>query len=143
MYSVGKMVRGMRAIFRREMERYEVTWPQFHLLKLVRDSDGITVTELSHTMMISPPTTSRMIDGLSSKGLLEKVKDEEDHRVTRLRLSAKSKSLLKALTDLQDRILLDVFKEEDGAELERTVRHISRITDRWLEIVEKTEREQL
>lgn len=140
--SVGKMMRGMRAIFRREMERYDVTWPQFHVLKFVRDGDGITVMELSHMLMISAPTTSRMIDGLCSKGLLEKEKDAQDHRVTRLRLSAQSQGLLKALTDLQDKILLEVFAEEDSAELERTVSHIGSITDKWLEIAGNREKER-
>jgi DNA-binding MarR family transcriptional regulator len=142
MLSMGKIMRGTRAIFRREMERFEVTWPQFYLLKFVRDGDGITVTELSHIMMISAPTTSRMIDGLCSKGLLEKVKDSEDHRVIRLQLTAKSETLLKALTDLQNRFLLEVFQEEDTAELERTASHIGRITDRWLELMEKSEKER-
>jgi DNA-binding MarR family transcriptional regulator len=142
MLSVGKMMRGMRAIFRWEMERYDVTWPQFHVLKFVRDGDGITVMELSHMLMISAPTTSRMIDGLCSKGLLEKEKDAQDHRVTRLRLSAQSQGLLKALTDLQDKILLEVFAEEDAAELERTVSHIGSITDKWLEIAGNREKER-
>jgi MarR family transcriptional regulator, organic hydroperoxide resistance regulator len=143
MLAVGKIMRGMRAIFRREMERYEVTWPQFHLLKLVRSSKGITVTELSHTLMISAPTTSRMIDGLCAKGLLEKEKDTRDHRVTRLRLSDKSESLLKTLTELQDEILLEVFADEDKATLRGTVSHLSRITDKWLEIGESREKERL
>jgi len=142
MLSMGKIMRGMRAIFRREMERFEVTWPQFHLLKFVRDGDGITVTELSQIMMISAPTTSRMIDGLCSKGLLEKAKDDEDHRVIRLQLTPKSENLLKALTSLQNKILLEVFQEEDAAELERTARHIGRITDKWLEMGEKSEKER-
>lgn len=142
MLSVGKMVRGMRAMFRREMERYDVTLPQFHMLKFVRDGDGITVMELSLMLMISAPTTSRMIDGLCSKGLLEKEKDEHDHRVTRLRLSAQSEGLLKALTDLQDNIWLEVFAEEDTAELQRTVSHIGRITDKWLEIAGNREKER-
>ena len=142
MLSMGKIMRGMRAIFRREMERFEVTWPQFYLLKFVRDGEGITITELSHTMMISAPTTSRMIDGLCSKGLLEKVKDREDHRITRLQLTTKSENLLKALTGLQNKILLEVFQGEDTAELERTAGHIGRITDKWLEMVEKSEKSE-
>jgi DNA-binding MarR family transcriptional regulator len=142
MLSMGKIMRGTRAIFRREVERFEVTWPQFYLMKFVRDSDGITVTELSHIMMISAPTASRMIDGLCSKGLLEKVKDSQDHRITRLQLTSKSRNLLKALTDLQNKILLEVFRGEDIAELEWTAQHVGRITDKWLEMVEKSEKER-
>jgi DNA-binding MarR family transcriptional regulator len=142
MLSMGKIMRGMRAIFRREMERFEVTWPQFYLMKFVRDSDGITVTELSHIMMISAPTASRMIDSLCSKGLLEKVKDRQDHRITRMQLTTKSENLLKALTNLQNKILLEVLRGEDTAELERTARHVSRIADKWLEMVEINEKER-
>jgi DNA-binding MarR family transcriptional regulator len=143
MLSMGKIMRGTRAVFRREMERFEVTWPQFYLLKFVRDGGGITVTELSQIMMISAPTASRMINGLCSKGLLQKVKDREDHRIIHLQLTPGSKNLLKALTDLQNKILLEVFQEEDTDELDRTAGHVGRITDRWLEMVEKSEKERL
>ena len=138
MASAGRIMRGMSAIFRREMERYEVTWPQFHLLKLVKNSDGITVTDVSHRLMISAPTASRMIDALCSKGLLERVKDSGDHRVTRLKLGARSESLMDTLTELQNKVMYEVFKEEDESELEGMVSLLSRITDRWLETVERT-----
>ena len=136
MADVGRIMRGMRFNFRRQMERYEVTFAQFHLMKLVKYNDGITVSELSHYMMISVPTVSRMIVGLCSKGLLEKERDSDDHRVTRLRLGKKSKALMDELTELQDKVIVMVFQEEDVAELETTVRHLGRLTDRWLQISE-------
>ena len=136
MADVGRIMRGMRFNFRKQMERYEVTWPQFHLLKLVKHNDGITVTELAHYMMISAPTTSRMVDALCSKGLLEKAKDSEDHRVTRLKLGERSEALMDELTELQDKVMLLVFREEDESELERTVQHLGKLTNRWLEISE-------
>jgi DNA-binding MarR family transcriptional regulator len=110
--SEGRIMRGMRVIFRRG-EKYEVTWPQFHLLKFIRDGNGVTVTDVSQKLMVSAPTASRMIDGLCSKGLVDKVKDDADHRVYKLELSARSESLMEKLTDLQDRVLYDVFKDED------------------------------
>lgn len=136
--SEGRIMRGMRAIFRREMEEYEVTWPQFHLLKSVSGGEAVTVTDVAQRLMVSAPTASRMIDGLCSKGLIEKVKDDDDHRVYKLKLSARSESMMGALTDLQDRVMCDVFKGEDLDELERTVEHLGDITEKWLEMVEKT-----
>jgi DNA-binding MarR family transcriptional regulator len=135
---IGMMVRGMDAIFRKEMERYEVTWPQFYLMKAVKRADGITVTELSNQMMITAPTASRMIDGLCSKGLLDKVKDTADHRVTRLNLTPKSRDLVQTLTAMQNRVMMEVFEGEETAELERTVDHLGRIAGRWLDLGEKT-----
>ncbi len=136
----GRIMRGMRAIFRREMERYEITWPQFHLLKSLRSGDVVTVTDVSNRLMVSAPTASRMIDGLCTKGLVEKIRNDQDHRVCRLMLSSKSESLMEVLTDMQDRVMCDVFAEEDPDELESTVEHLGRITERWLEMVEKTAR---
>ena len=39
MADVGRIMRAMRFNFRRQMERYEVTFAQFHLLKLVKYND--------------------------------------------------------------------------------------------------------
>ena len=130
--SVGGIIRGMSAIFRKEMERYEVTWPQFYLMKAVSRDGGMTVTEVSNRMMFSAPTASRMIDSLCAKGLLKKVKDPGDQRVTRVLLTPGSEELVATITTMQDRIMMEIFSEEDDDDLERTVRHLVRISDRWL-----------
>lgn len=135
--SVGKGMRGMSSIFRKEIERYEITLPQYHLLKLVQGQGSMTVTELGNRLMIAAPTASRMIDSLCAKDLLAKEKDPKDHRVTLVRVTGKSEKLLKRITDLQNEIITEVFKGEDGAELERSIDHLSRIADRWFEAAVK------
>lgn len=132
--SIGKFVRGMNAIFRKEIEKYQVTWPQFYLMKAVKNAGGMTVTEVSNRMMVSAPTASRMIDGLCAKGLLEKAKDSDDHRITQVLPTPESEELVVTLTALQHRLMLDIFRREKESDLERTVGHLSDITDRWLEV---------
>jgi DNA-binding MarR family transcriptional regulator len=135
---IGTVIRGMGAVFRRETEKYDITWPQFHLLKMVKRADRITVTELSNSLMIAPPTASRMIDGLCSKGLLVKAKDSSDQRVTLVKLTPKSQRLLDKLFELQNQALAGVLEGEDIEELRRDITNLSRITDKWLATIETT-----
>ena len=44
--------------------------------------------ELAARLGISAPTVSRLVDHLVERGFLERVTDEDDHRATRVRLSA-------------------------------------------------------
>lgn len=44
--------------------------------------------ELAARLGISAPTVSRLVDHLVERGFLERVIDEDDHRATRVRLSA-------------------------------------------------------
>jgi DNA-binding MarR family transcriptional regulator len=119
-----------------------VTWPQFSLLKVVKRSGRMTVTELSNSLMVAPPTGSRMIDGLCSKGLLAKEKDPDDHRVTLVVLTRKSKGLLDNLLALQSQVMAEVLEDEDTEELARNMESLRRIAGKWLLVAEKKARKE-
>ena len=138
---IGTMMRGTRAIFRRELEACDMTWPQFSLLKVVKKHSGrMTVTELSNSLMVAPPTGSRMIEGLCSKGLLAKEKDPDDHRVTLVVLTEKSRGLMDKLIELQSQVMSEVLEGEDTRELARNMKSLKRIADKWLAVAEKKAR---
>ncbi len=134
---IRQMMRGTYFIFHEELDRHAVTWPQFHLLKVVNTRGEVRVTELSNMLMISAPTASRMIDGLVAKGILAKEKDPEDHRVALVRLTDKSEALLADLMSLQNEVMAEVFEGEETADLERTIHHLGDIGRRWSETSEK------
>lgn len=131
-FSVSKLIRGMRAIFRNEMERNDVTWPQFHVLSAVSENGEMTVTGISDYLVVSAPTASRMIDSLCTKGLLVKGKDPDDHRVARVALTDKSKKLLCELSDHRNQVIAGMFEGESDEELERTIGHLCEMSDRLL-----------
>ena len=136
--SVGTAMRGMGAVFRKELEGYDVTWPQFHLLKQVESRDGLQVTEVSSLLMIAPPTASRMIDGLAAKGLLRKEKDERDHRVTRVLLTGDGGHLMEEMRKALRRLMIQVLEGEDEEEVTRALDYLERIADQWYTISEQT-----
>lgn len=127
------MIRGMDSIFRKDMEAQDVTWPQFGMMKLIERNGPMTVTDISNSMLVAPPTASRMIEGLRSKGLLAKEKDSSDHRLTRIALTPASRQLVSRLRKLQNEVMLEVFEGEETADLEESVRSLGRFAEKTRE----------
>ena len=86
------------------------------------------------------PSGSRMIEGLCSKGRLAKEKDPDDHRVTLVVLTEKSRGLMDKLIELQSQVMSEVLEGEDTRELARNMKSLKRIADKWLAVAEKKAR---
>jgi MarR family transcriptional regulator, organic hydroperoxide resistance regulator len=128
--SVGTIMRASGAMFRRDAERYGITFAQFRMLKMVRAHGPMTITEMSRLMMIRVPTASRMIDGLCEKGLLTKSRSESDSRVTMLSLTAESERRMRQLGQVQRRVIEEALEGEPEEKLEYVVEFMSKLADR-------------
>jgi len=128
--SVGTIMRASGAMFRRDAERYGITFAQFRMLKMVRTHGQITITEMSKLMMIRVPTASRMIDGLCEKGLLTKSRSESDSRATLLSLTAESAGRMRQLGQVQRRLIEEALEGEPEEKLEYIVEFMSKLADR-------------
>jgi len=135
-------VRATRVIFRHEVERHGVTWPQYGMLRMVKRQGPVTITELSSLLNITLPTASKMIDILCSKGMLERAKDQEDHRVTNLKLTASSLNLLKKINKQQSEMIAEAFGDADQAELESFTEMMKLLADHLLALVAKWKKPQ-
>jgi DNA-binding MarR family transcriptional regulator len=69
-----------------EGARRDVTIAQMELLRLVRRRPDITATEAATELRLARNTVSTLVGQLEVQGLLERVRDENDGRVVRLRL---------------------------------------------------------
>lgn len=136
MFSLGKMARGLDSIFRKEMEKYNVTWAQFGVLRIVDSAGKMTVTDIANILMIATPTASRMVDGICKKGLLRKESDPGDQRLTWITTTEEGSELVNSLVRLERDVMSDILEEEDEEELERTVGHLVSILDRWFAVTE-------
>ena len=58
-------------------------------LAVLATEEPLRMGELAARLGISAPTVSRLVDHLAELGFLERVADEDDHRATRVRLSAR------------------------------------------------------
>lgn len=123
----------MGAIMRRETRELGLNPPQFHLLRMLQAKGDMAVTEIADIMMVRPPTASRMIDSLCSKGMLIKEKDPDDNRVFMVRLTASAEEVLARVAGVKNQALMEVLQGENEEELSRTLKHLDRLSVKWFE----------
>lgn len=62
--------------------------------------EGITLKEFSKEMQVTPPAASIMVDSVVVKGYVERVPDEKDRRVVRIRISENGKKIVAEIQNL-------------------------------------------
>ena len=108
------------AIMREEIERYELTPPQFGLLAFLWQQDGMTQVELSEKGQIDRTTIGGLIDRLEKTGLVERRQHPQDRRSYKIHLTERGKELEGPLTECADRTLKKFTKglnEQEVGEL--------------------------
>lgn len=110
------------ALFKEEIDAYDITPPQFGLLAFLWRQDGLTQVELSEKSQVDRTTMGGLIDRLEKSGMVERQPHPQDRRAYMIRLTAKGKEMEKPLTEAAERITVKFtagLKNEDIGELLR------------------------
>jgi len=93
------------AIMRTEIERYDLTPPQFGLLAFLWQQDGLTQAELSEQGQIDRTTVGGLVDRLEKIGLVERRQHPQDRRAYKIHLTQPGKELEGPLSECAGRSL--------------------------------------
>lgn len=110
------------AILREEIERYDLTPPQFALLAFLWQQDGLTQVELSDKGQIDRSTIGGLIDRLERVGLLERRQHPQDRRAYLIYLTEQGKAMEDTLSACAGRSLerfTSGLNEDEVKELRR------------------------
>jgi DNA-binding MarR family transcriptional regulator len=106
------------------MSQFDLTMPQFNILRILRGAkEAINVNTVKERMIEKSPNTTRLMDKLIEKGLIERIRCKTDKRVVFLKITdlgldlldkidknTDIKSLIKAnLTDTEANLLSDLL----------------------------------
>lgn len=80
-------------------KRYTVTPPQWAVLVLLDDEDGITIGTISQLRRIDAPTVTGIVNRLEQNGLVERRHNCEDRRVVKVFLTDEGRDILSFLID--------------------------------------------
>lgn len=101
------------------MAQYDLSMPQFNILRILRGANGaISVNTVKDRMVEKSPNTTRLMDKLIDKGLMERVRCEEDRRVVYVSITKAGLDLL-AKIDEDSESKLDVSGNLTEAEAEQ------------------------
>jgi len=112
---------------------YVVTPPQWGVLALLHDSDGMAVGTISQLRGIDAPTVTGIIKRLEQSGLVKRRHDREDRRVVKVYLTPEGASITAILNPrvatFNDEMLRGFAEEECETLLKNLQRIIVNLTD--------------
>ncbi|GLP98956.1 MarR family transcriptional regulator [Methylophaga thalassica] len=90
--------------YRSLLNDYDLTYPQYLVLVVLWEKDGIAIKDVMRQLKLDSGTLSPIIKRLQSAELVEKVRTDEDERVVRLFLTNKAKQLEPLIAEVQTKV---------------------------------------
>jgi MarR family transcriptional regulator for hemolysin len=124
--------KALRARFESALSAAGASLPTFLVLTSAREWPGVSQSELAERVGVEGPTLVRHLDRMCAEGLVTRVRDENDRRVTHIELTdegiARQAELARVAAGL-DRQLRRLFTAEDLAVLDRVLIRLSDYTE--------------
>ncbi len=98
-YDIGRSSWYLKTLFNKYLraEGQPLTQEQWSVLKIVRESQAISQTELAHRSLRDKTNITRILDGLEKKGFVERRKDEHDRRMYRIHCTPEGEDVLSSV----------------------------------------------
>lgn len=96
---------------------FEITPPQFTALLILLEEDNLTISELSNEMYLACSTVTDLLDRMEKNALVKRVKDENDKRVSRIKVLEKGYNVLDEVLTARRLYIDEIFKEVSSQEL--------------------------
>lgn len=93
--SLRRIIRAVDLHSRKLMTRYQLTAPQLLCLQAIVDHGPLTAARIAEAVYLSPSTLVGILDRLERKGLIERVRDEDDRRLIKLTATQRGLELSK------------------------------------------------
>ena len=107
----------------------ELSPSQFHLLEpLMRSPAALCVGELADAAGVTPPSATRMLDGLQDRGLVARVRTSDDRRLVRVQITPEGVELVTRKHGAMRATREAVFNQLSPAERETAARVLQRLT---------------
>lgn len=106
-FLLGKAYQQANQAAKRRLAPYGVTPTQYALLRVLRERDGQTGSELGERLVLDSATITGLLDRLERAGLIERRADASDRRVQRIRATAPARDLQPALDREMDELNRD------------------------------------
>lgn len=128
-----------------KLERvHPCTFPQMELLQLLTRHSSLTCSQVAFFLGVTPPTVTRLVDGLVDRGWVERITPPDDRRSLVLRLTTEGEETARLRQERTQEIISEILgslPEEDKHQLSLILEALQRIlTDRAERSGEKNRR---
>ena len=126
-FLLAKVYQRTFAVFKEELAPYDLTPPQFGILRFLCQQDGMSQVELSERSQVDRTTIGGLIDRLEKHGFVERHPHPNDRRAYRIMLTAKASKLIPELIACSERSLKKLtggLSEGEIAQLTKTLKKL-------------------
>lgn len=89
------------------MAQYDISMPQFNILRILRGAKKpLNVHTVKQRMIEKSPNTTRLMDKLIEKGLIDRIRCDEDRRVVYINITNQGLKLLSKIDGVLDQTSL-------------------------------------
>ncbi len=114
---------------RKEDDASGLSAPRLSALSVVVFGGPLTLGQLARAEQVRPPTMTRIVTGLERAGLVERVGDSSDRRLTRIRATAEGQRVLAAGRARRVRLLTEALRVIDDNALANLDRGVQVFTE--------------
>ncbi|WP_170134471.1 MarR family winged helix-turn-helix transcriptional regulator [Echinicola strongylocentroti] len=90
------------------LSKLDLTYPQYLVLLVLWEEDYLTVSQISHALMLESNTLTPLLKRLEDKGLLKRTRDKDDERKVFVTLTSYGKALREKAVCIPSEILKNV-----------------------------------
>jgi DNA-binding MarR family transcriptional regulator len=95
----------LNKVYRRILGGLDLTYPQYLVMMVLWERDGVTVSELGEKLFLDSATLTPLLKRMESAGLLTRVRAADDERQVLITLSPKGRSLRQRAAEVPDSVL--------------------------------------
>jgi DNA-binding MarR family transcriptional regulator len=106
---IGKLFQCCQERIKYQCERFDLPDAELRCLKLFDRERYLTAKGISRQMNVVKSRITKIIDGLSRKGFVQRVKDPEDSRITLLSLTPAGQAKMNEINGFMEEVHLEVL----------------------------------
>ena len=108
-YSVSRL---LTKAYKPYLDKMEITYPQYLVLMVLWEEEGITVNQISEKLLLNTNTVSPLLKRMEKSELINRNRSNEDERSVIIQLTKKGKLLKKQAAHIPENLLKVLFTDK-------------------------------
>ena len=108
--------------------KFGITGVQLMTLHFVKHNDNCKTSDIANFLSVTPPDATRIVETLLKKGFVERINDEKDRRIIRIKIMSDGKKVIESIKQelvLSFSKILEKMNEQDAKALLRGMSALS------------------
>jgi MarR family transcriptional regulator for hemolysin len=136
-FNINDVARLLRTYADQKAANFGLTRAKWAVLARLDRFEGLKQNELAEMLDLQPISLTRLLDGLSESGLIERRSDPDDRRAKRLFLTPAARPLLDRLSELGEDLMTTALAGLDQAERSALLASLTTIKENLRQAVQK------